>query len=279
MSRPDLIDVALEEDMGRGGDVTSLFFVPATARARARAVARGPCVLAGMETVREVFARVDARVSFHAWAADGEALAPGSAVFEAVGPARSILTAERTALNFLQRLSGVATLARQFVQAVAGTGARILDTRKTTPGLRALEKAAAAAGGALNHRFGLHDQFLVKDNHLALRGAWQRLPEAVRQAKAAHPELRIEVEVDTLEQFRIVNAIQEVDIILLDNMSLDQLREAVALRRPGVLLEASGGITLQTARAIAETGVDFLSVGAITHSAPAADFSLEFAAE
>ncbi len=188
------------------------------------------------------------------------------------GRAASVLTAERTALNFLQRLSGVATLTRQYVEAVRGTSARILDTRKTTPGWRALEKAAVAAGGGTNHRVGLYDMALVKDNHLA---AGTDLQKAIDRLRAERPGVRVELEADTLDQVRGFLKLKGVDVILLDNMSLAELREAVSLRQGGLVFEASGGVNLETVRGIAETGVDFISVGAITHSARAVDLSLE----
>lgn len=271
----DIITLALAEDVGEG-DVTCKFFVEPDHRLRATASARAECVVAGIGAAREVFRRVDATIEFLERAKDGDQLQPGQPAFEVSGRAASILIAERTALNFLQRLSGVATLARKYVDAIAGTGVRILDTRKTTPGLRDLEKAAAAAGGVQNHRRGLYDQILVKDNHLALGLGWEDLAARAAKAKSARPDLLIEIEVDSLAQFRRVNEMPEVDIVLLDNMSVAELKEAVALRRPGLRLEASGGITLANIREVAETGVDFISVGAITHSAPAVDFGLDF---
>jgi nicotinate-nucleotide pyrophosphorylase (carboxylating) len=188
---------------------------------------------------------------------------------------RSILTAERVALNFLQRLSGVATLTRRYVDAVAGTRARILDTRKTTPGLRALEKAAVLAGGGQNHRFGLFDMVLVKDNHLAAETELQHLQDAVRNCRAENPSIRIEVEADSLEQVRRFLTLMGIDVILLDNMSNADMAEAVRLADGRVQLEASGGVNLDTVAKIAATGVDYISLGALTHSAPAIDFSLE----
>ena len=208
---------------------------------------------------------------------EGSRLARGEAALVATGPARALLTAERTALNFVQRLSGVATLASRFVEAIRGTGARILDTRKTTPGWRAFEKHAVACGGATNHRIGLWDLVLIKDNHLAALASEPPDPvtAAVRRARALYPGLRVEVEADTLEQVRLA-AGAGADILLLDNMGPTLLREAVALVAGRCQTEASGGVTLETVRAIAETGVDFVSAGAITHSAPAADLGLDF---
>ncbi|MEO6785162.1 MAG: carboxylating nicotinate-nucleotide diphosphorylase, partial [Chthoniobacteraceae bacterium] len=207
---------------------------------------------------------------------DGTTLKPGDTALEISGPVRSILTAERTALNFIQQLSGVATLTRRFVDAVKPHRARILDTRKTTPGLRALEKAAVVAGGGTNHRFGLFDMVMVKDNHLAVGATLAQLQENVRRFRSEHPGVRVEIEADRLDQVREFLTLDGVDVILLDNMTNAQLAEAVKLRGDcAVLLEASGGVTLETVNAIAATGVDFISVGALTHSAPAVDFSLE----
>jgi len=200
---------------------------------------------------------------------------PGDTVLEITGPTRSILTGERVALNFIQRLSGVATITRKFLDAVAGTGAEILDTRKTTPGLRALEKAAVKAGGARNHRLGLFDAVMVKDNHLL---AHPDLPAAIQEIRQEHPKLLIEVEADSIEQVRDFVRLEAIDVILLDNMSPEEIRKCVGLRRPGLKFEASGGVSLMTVRAIAETGVDYISVGQLTHSAPSIDFSLELCA-
>lgn len=273
----DLIGLALAEDVGPG-DVTAKFFTGDARRAAAAIVAKQACCLAGIAVCAEIFSRVDGSLHIAALKSDGAALVPGDEVLRVEGRAASLLTAERTALNFLQRLSGVATMARRYVEAVRGTGAVILDTRKTTPGFRLLEKAAVAAGGATNHRTGLYDMVMVKDNHLAAGTAPGEIQAAVRRAKAADPALKIEIEADTLEQAKCFFAMDGVDVVLLDNMPPDLLREAVALRPPGIRLEASGGITLANIRAVAETGVDFISVGAITHSAPAVDFSLELSA-
>ena len=202
----------------------------------------------------------------------------GTRLIEIEGPSRALLTAERVALNFMQRLSGTATLTRRFVEAVAGTRARILDTRKTTPGLRALEKAAVVAGGGANHRFGLYDMVMVKDNHLAAGTPPDHLPAAIRRFRDENPGLRVELEADTLEQVRRFLTFTGVDVVLLDNMSCAQMTAAVALGAGRVQFEASGGISLATVADIAATGVDFISVGALTHSAPAIDFSLELLA-
>ena len=270
-----LIDLALAEDIG-SGDITAKFFTKPGAVARAQIVARQEGRLSGLDIAEEVFHRVDSSLSVQKKRAEGDALTPGDVVLEVSGSAASILTAERTALNFLQRLSGVATLANRFVEAVRGTGAEILDTRKTTPGYRALEKRAAAAGGVRNHRMGLHDMFLVKDNHLATGLDPALLQEMIDRARAAHPAAKLEIEADTLEQATTFFALRGVDFVLLDNMSLADLREAVRRCPPHIRLEASGGVNLASIRAIAETGVHFISVGAVTHSAPAVDFSLDF---
>jgi nicotinate-nucleotide pyrophosphorylase (carboxylating) len=270
-----LIDLALAEDIG-SGDITAAFFTKPGATARAHIVARQEGCLSGLEIAEEVFRRVDSTLAVQKKRTEGDSFSPGEIVLEVSGSAASILTAERTALNFLQRLSGVATLARQFVEAVRGTGAEILDTRKTTPGYRTLEKRAAAAGGVRNHRMGLHDMFLVKDNHLATGLDPALLQEMIDRARAAHPEAKLEIEADTLKQATSFFALRGVDFVLLDNMSLADLREAVRLCPPHIRLEASGGVNLSTIRAIAETGVHFISVGAITHSAPAVDFGLDF---
>ena len=274
--RGDLISLALAEDIG-SGDVTCRWFTGPDRLARATIIAKQACCFAGCGVAAEVFRRLG--VTVRETRADGAALQDRDPVLEVSGSASSILTAERTALNFIQRLSGVATLARTYVEAVVGTGAVILDTRKTTPGMRVMEKAAVAAGGATNHRTGLYDMVMVKDNHLAAGTSWSDIQAAIDLAKADRPELRIEIEADTLEQADQFFAMRGVDVVLLDNMPLEWLRKAVRRRPAHIRLEASGGVTLQTVRAIAETGVDFISVGALTHSAPAADFSLELAAK
>jgi nicotinate-nucleotide pyrophosphorylase (carboxylating) len=272
----DLVTIALAEDIGTG-DVTSHYFVPSAQRGVARIIAKEEgVVLAGVETAAEVFSRVDAELLVTVLRAPGDRLSKGEAVLEVRGRVRSILTAERVALNFIQRLSGVATLTRRFVDAVAGTGARILDTRKTTPGLRALEKAAVVAGGGVNHRFGLYDMAMVKDNHLAARDDLAFLQEAIRRLRSERPGVRVELEADTLDQARAFLGLAGVDVILLDNMKPETMREAVRVRgERAVQFEASGGVTLESVRAIAESGVDFVSIGALTHSARSVDFSLE----
>ena len=272
---PDLIDLALAEDIG-SGDLTAKFFTKPGALAHAKIIARQSGCLAGIDTAGEVFQRVDSSLAVVLKKTNGDSFNANDCVLEVSGNAASILTAERTALNFLQHLSGVATLARRFADEIQGTRTRILDTRKTTPGFRLLEKQAAAAGGARNHRMGLHDMFLVKDNHLATGLDSDSLQKMIDRARAAHPEANLEIEADTLEQVQNFYALRGVDFILLDNMSLADLREAVRLCPPHIQLEASGGVTLSTVRAIAETGVHFISVGAITHSAPSVDFGLDF---
>ena len=269
----DPIAIALAEDIGRG-DMTSRYFV-GLERRTARIFAKEPSVAAGVETAAEVFQRVDPQIELTIAAPSGSRLSKWQTVLEVSGAVRSILTAERVALNFLQQLSGVATLTRRYVDAVAGTRARILDTRKTTPGLRALEKAAVLAGGGQNHRFGLFDMVLVKDNHLAAETKLEHLQEAIRVCRAENPSIRIEVEADSIEQVRGFLTLTGVDVILLDNMSTADMNEAVRLAGGRVQLEASGGVNLDTVARIAATGVDYISVGALTHSAPAIDFSLE----
>jgi len=272
----DIIALALSEDIG-GGDVTCRWFTPADRTAAARIIAKQDCCLAGGHVAAEVFRRVDPALKVEILRNDGAALRNGDAVLNIAGSSASILTAERTALNFIQRLSGVATLARKYVDAVKGSGAVILDTRKTTPGLRILEKAAVAAGGATNHRTGLYDMVMVKDNHLAAGTSLEEIQASIDRVKSADPALRIEIEADSLDQAVSFFGLRGVDVVLLDNMPPGVMREAVRLRPPNIRLEASGGITLDTIREIAETGVDFISVGALTHSAPAVDFSLELA--
>jgi nicotinate-nucleotide pyrophosphorylase (carboxylating) len=265
----DPIDIALAEDLG-AGDLTTQAVVPDGAQARARIEQRAPGVLSGLGVARAVFERIDASLRFEPLAHDGEWREPG-VVAEISGAAASILAGERVALNFLGRMSGVATMTARYVRAVEGTDARILDTRKTTPGLRELEKAAVRAGGGVSHRSGLYDAILVKENHAALAGG---VGEATQRALAAAPDgVTVEVECDTLDELEAALA-AGVPRILLDNMSLDELRRAVELAAGRAELEASGGITLDTVRAVAETGVDFISVGALTHSAPALDVSL-----
>ena len=271
----DPIAAALAEDIG-SGDITSEAFVPAGLQALGRIVARERAIVAGTETAAAVFGRVDPRLHVAILQRDGASLTGGETILEIRGAARSILTAERVALNFLQRLSGIATLTRQFVVGAGKSKAQILDTRKTTPGLRALEKAAVVAGGGMNHRFGLYDMVLVKDNHLMAGPGFSGLTAAIRRIRREHPGMRVELEADRLEQVRAFLEIDGVDVILLDNMNPAEMREAVALgKKKGVKFEASGGVTLKNIRQIAATGVDYVSVGALTHSATAVDLSLE----
>ncbi|MCX8156755.1 MAG: carboxylating nicotinate-nucleotide diphosphorylase [Verrucomicrobiae bacterium] len=267
---------ALREDVGPG-DVTSLAVVPRGLQARALMVARQPLVVCGLEAARLAFQMQHRSVRLCCCVHDGEAVRRGTVLMEITGPACALLTAERVALNFVQRLSGIATLTAAFVRAVRGTQARILDTRKTTPGLRLLEKYAVACGGGVNHRLGLHDLVLIKDNHLAALQSEGPHPiiRAVQRARARYPHLKVEVEADTLAQ--VEEAVRAgADFILLDNMTPRQLREAVRRVAGRARTEASGGVTLRTVRAIARTGVDFISVGALTHSAPAVDVALDF---
>ncbi len=269
-----LIDLALREDVG-SGDVTSEFFVEESDQASARAMAKERAIVAGAEVAAEVFRRVDPGLRIDIVQNDGATVAGGMAVLEIRGRARSILTAERVALNFLQHLSGIATLTRQFVEAAGVNGAKILDTRKTTPALRKFEKAAVQAGGGTNHRFGLYDMVLVKDNHLLARNGLARLSAAIERVRRERPGLQIEVEADNLDQVRALLEVPGVEVILLDNMRGTEMREAVAIGKGKVKFEASGGVNLRNVRQIAATGVDYVSIGALTHSAPAVDFSLE----
>ena len=271
-----LVRAALREDVGRG-DVTSLALVPESARARAAVLARERGVVAGAGVAVAVFRAADPAVRCRILVPDGRTASPGEAVLRVAGPARGILAAERTALNFLQRMSGVATLTRRFVDRVGGRGVAILDTRKTTPGLRALEKYAVRCGGGQNHRMGLYDRVLIKDNHRRLwrRGRASRLDEAVAEARRRWPGLAIEVEVETEEE--LLSALKaRPEWILLDNMSPARLRRFAALGRGRCRFEASGGVTLANVGAVSRTGVDAISLGCLTHSAPAVDFSLEF---
>lgn len=269
----ELARLAVAEDLAGGVDVTSTATVPQEQRGVAAFVPRQPGVVAGLGAalaVLDVVVGQDLEVQLVAH--DGAAAVPGRPVLEVAGPVRSLLTAERTSLNLLCHLSGVATLTRAWVDAVEGTGARIRDTRKTTPGLRALEKAAVRAGGGVNHRMSLSDAALVKDNHVVAAGGVAAAFEAVRRA---FPGVPVEVECDTVEQVREVLE-AGADLVLLDNMPLSQLRECVVLcRQRGVMTEASGGLSLGNAREVAETGVDFLAVGALTHSAPVLDLGLD----
>jgi nicotinate-nucleotide pyrophosphorylase (carboxylating) len=270
----DPIEIALREDLG-AGDVTTDFFVSKNQQAMARIVAHERAILAGTETAAEVFRRVDSTLDVAVLRNDGSEVNAGENVIDLRGSARPILKAERVALNFLQRLSGIATLTRKFVDAAANDRVKILDTRKTTPGLRALEKAAVVAGGGANHRFGLFDMVLLKDNHLAANTGFDAFAKAVHKVREARPNVQIEVEADSLEQVRTFLEIDGIDLILLDNMKPAQIREAIALGKNKVKFEASGGVTLKNVRQIAATGVDYISIGALTHSPRAVDFSLD----
>jgi nicotinate-nucleotide pyrophosphorylase (carboxylating) len=268
-----LIDLALEEDRG-AGDWTTRWVVPARTRGHARIIAKADGVIAGLAIACTVFSRLDLRVEITSTVSDGAVVHDGDVVCTIRGPARTILTGERTALNFMQRLSGIATQTRKFVDAVAGTEAKILDTRKTTPGWRSLEKAAVKAGGGENHRFGLFDMVLIKENHIQIAGG---VAEAVKRVRDSNTKsLRVEVEVRNKEELHAaVDA--GCDIILLDNMDVQAIREAVRVikqRAPQIQTEASGNMTIERVRAVAETGVDFISVGALTHSITALDLSL-----
>jgi len=264
---------ALGEDRGPA-DITTLACVKPEVIGSARIFAKEPCVLAGLPVAEQVFREQDPKLVLTRKVQDGASLKPGETVLEIRGSAASILTGERCALNFLQQLSGVATQTRRFVDATAGTKAKILDTRKTIPGLRALQKYAVRCGGGVNHRFGLYDRFLIKDNHLALMGTGNRLAEAVQAARALDPEAILEVEVDHLEQIPEILALG-VDVLLLDNMSLDEMRLCVELIDGKASTEASGNMTLERVPGVAGTGVDFISVGALTHTVHSIDFSLE----
>lgn len=268
----DAVRRALEEDLGRAGDITTMAIIPAQATASAVIAARRPGVLAGLPLARAAFRLIDPTVRFEAPCADGARLAPGDVAARVEGPARSILSAERVALNFMGRLSGIATLTDAYVRKVEGAGARIVCTRKTTPGLRAFEKYAVKCGGGSNHRYGLDDAVLIKDNHIAVAGG---VVPALRAAKAAVGHLvKIEIEVDRLDQLQEVLA-EGADVVLLDNMGPDALRRAVSMVAGRIKTEASGGVTLDNVRAIAESGVDMISVGALTHSASVLDLGLD----
>jgi nicotinate-nucleotide pyrophosphorylase (carboxylating) len=270
------VRLALAEDVG-SGDATTRATIPDHAQARAVMRAREPLVVAGLTIAEAAFRELSPGVKIEHFVTDGQSVKFGQDLMRVEGSARAILSAERVALNFMQRLSGIATLTAQFVAAVKGTSAKILDTRKTTPGLRQFEKYAVTCGGGQNHRIGLYDQILIKDNHLAaLHGEKPNaVGAAVQRARVEYPKLKVEVEADTLEQVeQAVDA--RADIVLLDNMDLTQMRLAVEKAKGRVQTEASGGVDLRTVAAIADTGVDFISVGAITHSARAVDIGLDF---
>ncbi|MGH6793333.1 MAG: carboxylating nicotinate-nucleotide diphosphorylase [Methyloceanibacter sp.] len=273
---PNLVEravaAALAEDLGSAGDITTDAIVSTESQGEAEIVVRQPGVIAGLDLAEATFKALDPEASFVRVVQDGGKVAAGTTIARISGKTRALLTAERTALNFLGRLSGIATLTASYVAAVEGTGARIACTRKTTPGLRVLEKYAVRAGGGVNHRFGLYDAVLVKDNHIAAVGG---LANALQGLRERVGQVRIEVEVDTLEQLE--EALQfPIDAVLLDNMAAATLKKATALAKGRVATEASGGVTLQTVREIAETGVELISVGALTHSPRNLDSSLEW---
>jgi nicotinate-nucleotide pyrophosphorylase (carboxylating) len=270
----DPIAAALSEDIGQG-DITTDFFVPETLHATGRISARENTIVAGTGAAAEVFRRVDPSIDIQVVQRDGDEVVAGGLIMEVRGLARSILKAERVALNFLQHLCGIATFTRQFVDAIGNHRAKILDTRKTTPGLRSLEKAAVVAGGGVNHRFGLYDMVLVKDNHLATLGGLSRFADQIHQLRKERPNIRIEVEADDLEQARAFAEVEGIDVILLDNMTPAQIREAVAVKKNNIRFEASGGITLKNVKRIAATGVDYISIGGLTNAARAIDIGLE----
>jgi nicotinate-nucleotide pyrophosphorylase (carboxylating) len=272
-----LIQMALAEDLGTG-DVTAEYFVPAARQALANITARQAGIASGVEIAAQVFALLDSSLKIEILLPSSHRVAVGESVIRVAGSARTILSGERTALNFLQHLSGIASLTARYVAAIQGTRARILDTRKTTPGFRLLEKKAVRDGGGTNHRLGLYDRAMVKDNHLVAEGGIAALKQSIQRLKHDQPAIEIELEADQLEQVREFLTIDEVAYILLDNMTLAELAAAVKLRgsRATPQFEASGGVTLQRLRKIAETGVDFISVGALTHSAPALDFGMDF---
>ncbi|MGA2025593.1 MAG: carboxylating nicotinate-nucleotide diphosphorylase [Syntrophobacteraceae bacterium] len=274
MDMDELFRLALLEDVG-SGDATTLSIIPPGLEAGAVVYGREPFILSGSRPFRRIFELLDPEIRIKCPFPDGDRIEPNVAVFKLEGKVRALLTGERTALNFAQRLSGIATLTRKMSQAVAGTGCQLLDTRKTTPLWRSLEKEAVRHGGGRNHRFGLADGILIKDNHIAAAGS---IKAAVRRAREGAPHtLRIEIEVESIGQLDEAIA-SGADIVLLDNFTLDMLREAVEIGKGRVVLEASGGVRLETVRAIAETGVDFVSCGALTHSARAIDLTMEFSA-
>lgn len=268
----DFVRSTLAEDLGERGDVTSKFVVPETARLKAVMAAREPLVVAGLPLAEAFFRALDPDCQIELKARDGDRVEAGAELMVVTGAARALLTAERSALNTVQHLSGIATLTRQYVDAIEGTGAKLLDTRKTTPGLRLLEKYATRMGGAHNHRLRLDDGILIKDNHIAIVGS---IEAAVKAALANRTVLQVQVEVDTLDQIEPALA-AGAERLLLDNMDPPTLRKAVEMVAGRVPLEASGGVNLQTIRSIAETGVDYISVGRITQSAPAVDIGLDF---
>ncbi|MFI3242670.1 MAG: carboxylating nicotinate-nucleotide diphosphorylase [Akkermansia sp.] len=276
----ELVQLALNEDFG-DGDVTSQYFVSPDLKARALMRTREVGVLSGVEVAAKVFQLVDPSLRVEIIKADGEAVVPGDAVMLIEGKAQSILGAERTALNFIQRLAGVASMTNRYVQLIKHTNCKLLDTRKTTPGYRLLEKAAVVHGGGQNHRLGLYDRAMVKDNHLMTGAQSSHLQASIDKLKADKPHVEVELEADRLDQVAAFLELRGVDYILLDNMSNEQMAQAVAMRgeREKPYFEASGGLTAATATAAAETGVDFMSFGCLTHSVPSLDLGLDFTVE
>ncbi len=271
-----LIGLALEEDLGNRGDTTTDSVIPANITATAVMIAKEDCVAAGLDVAARVFTAIDGCCGWTSLVKDGEFCPKGTVMAEIHGPVRALLTGERTALNFLQRLCGVATVSRRYALAVAGTNTKILDTRKTTPGWRKLEKYAVAAGGASNHRIGLFDRIMIKDNHRELAGleGEKGIIRSVKRAREKYPDLEVEVEADTLDEVK--EALEaKAEYILLDNMTNEQMADAVKLNNGQAKLEASGGITLERIPSIAALGVDFISVGALTHSVKASDISMD----
>ena len=272
-----LIDLALTEDIG-SGDVTSEYFVPADVQAKAMMLVKADGVVAGLEIAQFVFQKVDASIKTKILMPDGSRVKKGDHIMEITGPARSVLTGERVALNFMQRLSGIATKTAMFVDLIEGTKANVLDTRKTTPGWRELEKYAVTQGGGMNHRMGLYDRAMIKDNHLVAEHDVDDIQTAILKLKNEKPNVEVELEADLLDQVAAFLKLEGVDHILLDNMTNEQMSEAVKMRgnKSVPKLEASGGVNESTIAGIAKTGVDFISVGALTHSAVALDISLDF---
>lgn len=271
----ELVRLALAEDVG-SGDVTARYFVPESAQSAGRVIAKEPGVLAGMGVASRVLLEVDPTIVIEPLKQDGDVLSKGDVVMKLSGSSRSLLTAERTMLNFLQRLSGVASQTARYVAALGNSQTKLLDTRKTTPGWRRLEKAAVKAGGGTNHRIGLHDMVMVKDNHLLAEARLEELQAAIDAVHRDHPGMKIELEADRISQVEGFLTLRGVDVILLDNMQLEEMRRCVELAHGRLKLEASGNVTLERLAQIAETGVDFVSCGALTHSAKALDLSLDF---
>ncbi|MCS7008386.1 MAG: carboxylating nicotinate-nucleotide diphosphorylase [Chthoniobacterales bacterium] len=276
----DPISAALTEDSATA-DISSSFFLPSDASFHAHILAREPCIIAGTQTAADTFRKVSPQVKVEILLPDASQAQSNQSVLRVEGPAAAILAAERVALNFLQHLSGIATLTAKFVEAIRGTNAILCDTRKTTPGLRQLEKAAVRAGGGYNHRISLADMVILKDNHLAILrslypDSWhQNLAKNIQNLLAQKPHIPIAVEADSLSTAQTLFSIPGISLVMLDNLSIEDIRRCVAIRPPGLLLEATGGISLDNVRLIAQTGVDRISVGTITHSAPAINFSLE----